>query len=112
MGDAVAMTLSLCGAGALLRASSAAFATLKSLGALYLLYLGARAILNARRSNAQEIKYLALGKPEPALARFTREVRPAQGSPGALRAVSNLSRIPAWRILTAVNCKRMFHRLL
>jgi threonine/homoserine/homoserine lactone efflux protein len=66
------MTLSLCGAGALLRASSAAFATLKSLGALYLLYLGARAIVNARRSKDQEIKQLAYAKPEPALARFVK----------------------------------------
>jgi len=47
-GDAIAMTLSLAGAGALLRASAAAFMVLKTLGGIYLIYLGVRAILNAR----------------------------------------------------------------
>jgi len=50
--DAVAMTLSLTGAGALLRASAAAFAVLKTLGGCYLIYLGLKSILQARSGRA------------------------------------------------------------
>ena len=50
--DAVAMTLSLTGAGALLRASAAAFAVLKTLGGCYLIYLGVKSILRARSGRA------------------------------------------------------------
>ena len=50
--DAVAMTLSLAGAGALLRASAAAFTVLKTLGGCYLIYLGVRSILQARKGAA------------------------------------------------------------
>jgi threonine/homoserine/homoserine lactone efflux protein len=48
-GDALAMALSLAGAGALLQASAAAFTLVKTLGGLYLIFLGVRSILNARR---------------------------------------------------------------
>jgi len=48
-GDALAMALSLAGAGALLQASAAAFTFVKTLGGLYLIFLGVRSILNARR---------------------------------------------------------------
>lgn len=71
VGDTVGMTLSLMGAGALLRASSAAFTTMKTLGAFYLLYLGVRAILSAR-SNKERIEQVAVQRPESALARFTK----------------------------------------
>jgi threonine/homoserine/homoserine lactone efflux protein len=53
--DAIAMALSLAGAGALLRASAAAFTVLKTLGGCYLVYLGARSILQARRAKAQPV---------------------------------------------------------
>lgn len=48
LGDAVAMGLSLAGAGALLRTSAAAFSAMKLLGGVYLIYLGVRSILGAR----------------------------------------------------------------
>jgi threonine/homoserine/homoserine lactone efflux protein len=48
LGDTTAMTLSLAGAGALLRASATAFTIMKTLGGLYLIYLGAKSILKAR----------------------------------------------------------------
>lgn len=50
-GDAMAMGLSLAGAGALLRASAAAFAVMKLLGGTYLIYLGIRSIAGARQGN-------------------------------------------------------------
>jgi len=49
-GDTLAMALSLAGAGALLQASAAAFTFVKTLGGLYLIFLGIRSILNARRN--------------------------------------------------------------
>jgi threonine/homoserine/homoserine lactone efflux protein len=51
-GDLLAMTLSLAGAGALLRASATAFTLLKTLGGLYLLYLGIKSIVAARAGTA------------------------------------------------------------
>ena len=51
--DFTAMTLSLAGAGALLQASAAAFTFMKTLGGLYLIYLGVKSIVGARRSPAQ-----------------------------------------------------------
>lgn len=48
-GDTTAMAVSLAGAGALLAASAAAFTVLKLVGGSYLVYLGLRSILNARR---------------------------------------------------------------
>jgi len=71
-GDAVAMTLSLGGAGALLEVSSTAFTVLKSLGALYLLYLGIRAILTTRSAHAQKLRFAPLARPESGLARFVK----------------------------------------
>lgn len=50
-GDLVGMTLSLAGAGALLQTSPRAFLILKIAGGLYLIYLGAGAILTARNRN-------------------------------------------------------------
>jgi threonine/homoserine/homoserine lactone efflux protein len=47
-GDLVAMTISLAGAGALLRASANAFLILKIAGGLYLIYLGLRSIYATR----------------------------------------------------------------
>ena len=50
VGDAVAMSLSLLGAGALLNASSLAFTTMKTIGGLYLLYLGIKAIVSTKKA--------------------------------------------------------------
>lgn len=47
-GDLVGMTISLAGAGALLRTSARAFLILKIAGGLYLIYLGLRSIRNTR----------------------------------------------------------------
>lgn len=48
-GDTTAMAISLAGAGALLAASATAFTMLKLIGGSYLVYLGIKSILNARR---------------------------------------------------------------
>src|SRR6185437_819649 len=48
-GDTTSMSISLAGAGALLAASAAAFTVLKLIGGTYLVYLGAKSILGARR---------------------------------------------------------------
>ena len=48
-GDTTAMAVSLAGAGALLAASAAAFTMLKLVGGSYLVYLGIKSILGARR---------------------------------------------------------------
>lgn len=48
-GDTTAMAVSLAGAGALLAASAAAFTVLKVIGGSYLVYLGIKSILAARR---------------------------------------------------------------
>ncbi len=77
MADATAMTLSLAGAGALLEASATAFTFMKTLGGLYLIYLGAKSILSARRGAAQ-----------------TNVLRPAQGQPG-WRALAGPTRSPS-----------------
>ncbi len=49
-GDIVGMVVSLAGAGAVLRASHAAFTVLKIVGGLYLIYLGGRSIYATRYS--------------------------------------------------------------
>ncbi|MDN7676169.1 LysE family translocator [Burkholderia oklahomensis] len=54
-GDTTAMTISLAGAGALLAMSAAAFTALKLVGGGYLIYLGIRSILHARRIGAMEV---------------------------------------------------------
>jgi threonine/homoserine/homoserine lactone efflux protein len=48
-GDTTSMSISLAGAGALLAASVTAFTVLKLIGGTYLVYLGAKSILSARR---------------------------------------------------------------
>ncbi|WP_296225852.1 LysE family translocator [Ralstonia sp. UBA689] len=48
-GDTTAMTVSLAGAGALLAASATAFTVLKLVGGSYLVYLGIKSIVSARR---------------------------------------------------------------
>jgi threonine/homoserine/homoserine lactone efflux protein len=54
LGNLVAMSVSLAGAGALLAASATAFTALKWAGALYLIALGALAIARSRRGLATE----------------------------------------------------------
>ena len=66
-GDATAMSVSLAGAGALLAASAAAFTLLKLCGGAYLIYLGARALVHARRQGAVPLTT----QPRPARQRFT-----------------------------------------
>lgn len=82
MGDTTAMAVSLAGAGALLAASAAAFTVLKLVGGSYLVYLGIKSILSARR--------LRDGAPEAAL--------PMQHRPAHRRFLS------AWTV-TALNPK-------
>ncbi|MBO7811634.1 LysE family translocator [Burkholderia pseudomallei] len=53
-GDTTAMTISL--AGALLAMSAAAFTALKLVGGGYLVYLGIRSILHARRIGAMDVR--------------------------------------------------------
>jgi threonine/homoserine/homoserine lactone efflux protein len=65
VGDGLAMAFSLAGAGALLQASAAAFTFVKILGGLYLIFLGIRSILNARRS-AQTVPDDCGGEPTSA----------------------------------------------
>ena len=54
VGNAVAITLSLAGVGALLAASATAFVVLKWIGALYLIALGVLALLKVRPSSDAE----------------------------------------------------------
>src|SRR4051812_32726416 len=56
-GDLVAMSVSLAGAGALLRASAEAFLLLKWIGGVYLIYLGGRAIVDGRKSSAPLVEH-------------------------------------------------------
>ncbi len=51
-GDLVAMTVSLAGAGALLRTSAQAFMVLKWIGGVYLIYLGGRAIVASSKAGS------------------------------------------------------------
>lgn len=70
-GDLVGMSLSLAGAGAVLRASSAGFTVLKVLGGVYLIYLGARSIFSAQ-SRGRALEDLELGMAErSAFSRFS-----------------------------------------
>ena len=78
MADATAMTLSLAGAGALLQASAAAFTFMKTLGGLYLIYLGVKSILGARSAAAPA--WLARNHPQPPRPRAPR--RCARGGCG------------------------------
>jgi threonine/homoserine/homoserine lactone efflux protein len=59
VGNAVAMTLSLLGVGALLAASALAFSIVKWIGALYLIGLGVLAIARSRGGSGQD------GAPHP-----------------------------------------------
>ncbi|MGD0974923.1 MAG: LysE family translocator [Candidatus Korobacteraceae bacterium] len=72
MADATAMTLSLAGAGALLQASAAAFTFMKTLGGLYLIYLGVKSILGARSAAAHAGEVVAGDSGPTMLARFGR----------------------------------------
>lgn len=69
--DFTAMTLSLAGAGALLQASATAFTVMKTLGGLYLIYLGVKSILGARHGAAQPDPLAGTSGPTM-LARFSK----------------------------------------
>ncbi len=71
-GDLVGMTLSLAGAGAVLRASEAAFTVLKVIGGLYLIYLGARSVFSARYRAADAAEYETEMASRSASARFSQ----------------------------------------
>src|SRR6266702_2855376 len=70
LGDAMAMTLSLAGAGALLRASATAFTVMKTIGGVYLIYLGIKSILSARRDQGEST--VEEKAPRSGRARFVR----------------------------------------
>lgn len=73
LGDAVAMTVSLAGAGALLRASATAFTIMKTIGGIYLIYLGLKSILAARRDGREPSEGSMFGSsPSSGLRRFSR----------------------------------------
>ncbi len=65
-GDTTAMAVSLAGAGALLAVSATAFTVLKFAGGAYLIWLGARSILQARASGRQTVPV----EPKSAKRRF------------------------------------------
>jgi len=69
--DATAMSLSLAGAGALLQASATAFTVMKTLGGLYLIYLGVKSILGARHGAAPADPLAGTSGPTM-LARFSK----------------------------------------
>jgi threonine/homoserine/homoserine lactone efflux protein len=66
LGNAVAMTLSLAGAGAILAASALAFSLLKWAGALYLIALGLIAVARARKAAEAMAANLAPIRPRTA----------------------------------------------
>lgn len=66
VGNTIAMTLSLAGAGAILAASAMAFSVLKWAGALYLIALGVIAIARARKSAEAMAANLAPIRPRTA----------------------------------------------
>ena len=72
LGDAVAMSLSLLGAGALLSASSAAFTTMKTIGGIYLIFLGIKAILAANKTAKNDGGVPSERRSESALLRFSK----------------------------------------
>lgn len=73
LGDTVAMSLSLAGAGALLRASAMAFTVMKTIGGLYLIYLGGKSILAARRHGKETGEGNLFGRgPASGRKRFSR----------------------------------------
>ncbi|MCD9227650.1 LysE family translocator [Ralstonia pseudosolanacearum] len=69
-GDTTAMAVSLAGAGALLAASAAAFTVLKLVGGSYLVYLGIRSILTARRLRDDALEAVIPMQPKSARRRF------------------------------------------
>jgi len=70
MGDTTAMAISLAGAGALLAASATAFTALKLVGGSYLVYLGIKSILNARRLRHDAPALAVPGQQKSAPRRF------------------------------------------
>lgn len=69
-GDTTSMSISLAGAGALLAASAAAFTALKLVGGTYLVYLGAKSMLNARRLHGDAAQAALPGRRKSARQRF------------------------------------------
>jgi threonine/homoserine/homoserine lactone efflux protein len=65
LGNAIAMSLSLAGAGALLVQSALAYAVLKGIGAAYLIGLGIRKILGARKLAEAAAEAPAKVEPKP-----------------------------------------------
>jgi threonine/homoserine/homoserine lactone efflux protein len=67
------MTLSLLGAGALLKTSAVAFTVRKTIGGVYLVFLGVKAIRNARSQEERDSPVsIVPAKAECALSRFSK----------------------------------------
>jgi threonine/homoserine/homoserine lactone efflux protein len=71
LGDLVGMTVSLAGAGAILRASAGAFVVMKVIGGVYLIYLGGRSILAARRNIGESAELPVEIAEKSAVSRFS-----------------------------------------
>jgi len=114
VGDTIAMSLSLLGAGALLKTSAAAFAIMKTIGGVYLLYLGFRAIREARITGNAVTPQPT--KPESALRRFSKTSTITMLNPKSILYVARRSPLepPAKQIRTEEgqlrNRRRPAHR--
>jgi hypothetical protein len=105
VGDAAAMSLSLLGAGALLRTSAAAYAVMKTGRGVYLTYLGVRAIKEARASRHTPA-YLCDARHDQCMGLYVG--RRISQQPLANKSRSEEGRLCDWRGFT--NCWNAYAR--
>jgi threonine/homoserine/homoserine lactone efflux protein len=72
VGDTISMSLSLLGAGTLLKTSAAAFTVMKTIGGVYLLYLGIRAMAATRSGGGIASDVAVNATRESAFVRFSK----------------------------------------